>query len=112
MLRGAGESSRWRLPLRAVGKSRQGLTAEASQPERQRESLQSCPHASITTTKGGGRGTARLGSLLLSGRAHRDSRPTCPAPTARFSHGALELALPARRHNVASSTSPAHPNPH
>lgn len=94
------------LSGRAVGVSQQRLL---SLKDRGRVSSPVPTQASLPLREGA---AAWLGSLLLSGRAHRDSRPTCPAPTARFSHGALELALPARRHNVASSTSPAHPNPH
>lgn len=55
----AEESSRSRLPLGAVRKSRRGLTAAASQPERERERLQSRPCVGIAANNGGGRRRAR-----------------------------------------------------
>lgn len=55
----AGRSSRSRSPLGAVRKSRRGLTAAASQPERERERLQSHPCVGIAANNGGGRRRAR-----------------------------------------------------
>lgn len=55
----AGGSSRSRLPLGAVRKSRRGLTAAASQPERERERLQFRPCVGIAANNGGGRRRAR-----------------------------------------------------
>lgn len=79
---GGRSGSRW--PLGAVGKSRRGLTAAASQPERERERLQSRPCVGTAANNGGGRGRARR----LSATASRDWHVACPTLlTPQLSHG-------------------------
>lgn len=64
----AGGSSRSCLPFGAVGKSRRGLTAAVSQPERERERLQSHPCVGTAANNGGGqRGARCLGTPRLPG---------------------------------------------
>lgn len=89
----AGGSSHSCSPLQAVRKSRRGLTAAVSQPERERERLQSHPCVGTAANNGGGRGRARrLRTPWLRGLTRAWPTPL----TAQLSHGwgaALEQPL-------------------